>query len=65
MSWRVVTDAGWIVIAAAICGLAIASHRSASLACVGHVVRRVMSRRGARIVVLLVWMWLGWHTFAR
>jgi hypothetical protein len=31
----------------------------------GSVVGRVSGRPGGRIVLVLAWMWLGWHAFAR
>ncbi len=32
---------------------------------VGQLVDTVMLRPAARVAVVLGWMWLGWHTFAR
>jgi len=31
----------------------------------GTLLRRVTAGATGRIVVVLAWMWLGWHTFAR
>ncbi len=31
----------------------------------GHLARGVMANRVGRWVVLLGWMWLGWHLFVR
>jgi uncharacterized protein DUF6186 len=31
----------------------------------GSVVGRVIERPAGRIVLVLAWMWLGWHAFAR
>ena len=65
MSWRVATDVVWAVIALGICALVVASRWPAVVPSAGFAVRRVMARPAARVAVLLVWMWLGWHTFAR
>ncbi|HEY5252260.1 MAG TPA: DUF6186 family protein [Acidimicrobiales bacterium] len=31
----------------------------------GRLVRRVSASRSSRGLVILGWMWLGWHAFAR
>jgi hypothetical protein len=31
----------------------------------GSVVGRIIERPAARVVLVLAWMWFGWHAFAR
>lgn len=31
----------------------------------GRFVRRVIANRAGRYLLVLAWMWLGWHAFAR
>jgi hypothetical protein len=31
----------------------------------GATVRRITASRVGRVVIVLGWMWLGWHAFAR
>ena len=38
-------------------------YTSAKIARFGDLVEQVMSRRGNRIAVLIIWWWLGWHFF--
>ncbi len=66
MSSRLVTFIGFRVIvglAVAWGFVAIASHRQAARS--GHVVGALARSCTGRIVLLLVWAWLGWHHFAR
>ena len=35
------------------------------IAAAGSLIRRLTRRPALRVVVVLVWMWVGWHLFAR
>jgi hypothetical protein len=65
VTWKLASDVVWVLIAAAVVGVALRSHRSATLATCGEAVRRLVARPAPRVIVLLIWMWLGWHSFAR
>ncbi|MCK4176324.1 DUF6186 family protein [Aciditerrimonas ferrireducens] len=65
-------DALWAALAAGLVGLVVASHlprpvdRPAPLVQpFGQLVRRAVERPWARGLLLLGWLWLGWHFFAR
>ncbi len=66
MSWRTETFVVWGALLAAFfaCEIVakVAPRRWPS---VGSLLQRVEARTAWRTVALLVWMWLGWHTFAR
>jgi hypothetical protein len=62
---RAVTVAGFVVLATAIVGVQIAALRGAHVATVDTVVRALVRRRPARVLVLAAWLWLGWHLFVR
>lgn len=61
---RLVTLLGYVVLAASAAGLELAARRRTSGG-FGDAVTIVMSRWPARVIVLAVWLWLGWHLFAR
>jgi hypothetical protein len=61
-----VTVAGWIVLACAIvtaCGLSIGPRRRVPT--FAMVMRSLARFSVARVVLLLVWIWVGWHFFVR
>lgn len=41
------------------------SHSRLPLARLGTLVDDLMARPALRVIVVVGWMWLGWHTFAR
>jgi hypothetical protein len=55
----------------ALLGLAVASGQIAAVVSggrfpgLGTVATRVTASRGGRSLLVLGWMWLGWHAFAR
>jgi uncharacterized protein DUF6186 len=60
----------WAVLAATVVGLGVVSFTATGIA--GHrvarpgaVVRSLLANRWLRVAVLLGWMWVGWHLFAR
>ncbi|MGD0379878.1 MAG: DUF6186 family protein [Acidimicrobiales bacterium] len=67
MIGRHVTLFVWALLGAAavVCQLAALISRGRRLPGVGSVVRMVTTRRWGRWVLVLAWMWLGWHAFAR
>ena len=67
MSWRAATVAVWAALAAAVLLIALAAHASTTghVPRLGAVVARWNARGARRALLLLGWMWLGWHAFAR
>ena len=65
MSTRLVTLAGFALLAAAVAGWSVVSARRPSLVTLPALMSRMTSSRWVRLVVVLVWAWLGWHLFAR
>jgi len=66
MSWRDATLAVWAVLAAALVACQVAAVVSAGrLPGADALARRITAPAWARAAVLLGWMWLGWHAFAR
>ncbi|HXX89747.1 MAG TPA: DUF6186 family protein [Acidimicrobiales bacterium] len=66
MTWRALTFLVWGALLVAILACETAAWASRGrLPRLGDVLARVMAPRGGRIVVILAWMWLGWHAFAR
>lgn len=70
MTWSEGVYAAWALVIAS--GIALwgvsASRRTvagARVARPGSLVRRLMRHPALRVAVLLVWMWVGWHLFAR
>jgi hypothetical protein len=56
----------WAVLGLAALGLWARSHAAgSSLARPAMVLERLASGPFARIALVLAWMWLGWHLFAR
>lgn len=67
MSWRDVTFAAWALLAAAVVVLAVLSvaPRSPVAGPLAPLRAYLASHRVARAVVVVAWMWAGWHLFAR
>lgn len=63
---RALTVAGWALIALAVVVLWAASQRfAARVVPRGSLLAAVLANRAARAVVLVGWMFAGWHFFAR
>ena len=62
---RVVTVAGFVVLAIAVAGVQVAALRGADVATLGTVVRALTRRKPARWLLIAGWLWLGWHLFVR
>ena len=70
MSWAIGTYTAWAVVAAAAVALwwlTSTSHTLAGrrVARPGALVRGLLRRPFFRLVVVVGWMWVGWHLFAR
>jgi len=66
MSTRAITIVGFVVIIAALVLLEILGRRPSSrIPTLGQWLGYVMRPRGGRALILLGWLWLGWHYFAR
>ena len=66
MSMRAITISGFAVIIAAMVILEILGRRPSSrIPALGEWLGFVMRPRAGRALILLGWLWLGWHYFAR
>ena len=66
MTWRAVTLLVWGCLAAVLVGCAVAASVSKGrLPPAGTLLRLVTGGTVRRWLVILAWMWLGWHAFAR
>jgi hypothetical protein len=66
MSTRAITIAGFAAIITALIVLEIAGRRPANrIPMLGEWLGYVMRPRTGRALILLGWLWLGWHYFAR
>jgi hypothetical protein len=65
MTWKAASDTIWVALAILACGLAVVARCSPRVMSFGQLMPRVLARPVARGAVLVGWMWLGWHTFAR
>ena len=66
MSVEIGSDALWAALGAMVLVATLASHRSgARLMRPAQLLRLVVASRVRYLAVLVVWMWLGWHFFAR
>ncbi len=65
------SDRQWTFLVWGLLGLAVVACLAASalsrgrLSGPGALVERITAHRSARVVLVLAWMWLGWHLFAR
>lgn len=66
MSAQALSDALWALLAAcSVAAIAISHLTGAHLERISALVRRVEANRAAYVWVILSWMWVGWHFFAR
>jgi hypothetical protein len=66
MSARSATLLGWAILAAAFVLLEVRARvRRERLATAGDALDVLLRNAAARVIVLLGWLWLGWHVFAR
>lgn len=66
MDTRVTTIAGFAAVIAALVVLEVLGRRQGNrIPALGEWLGFIMRPRAGRAVVLLGWLWLGWHYFAR
>jgi Family of unknown function (DUF6186) len=66
MSTRAITIAGFAAIIAALVVLEILGRRETNrIPALGEWLGYIMRPRAGRVLILLGWLWLGWHYFAR
>jgi Family of unknown function (DUF6186) len=63
---RIITIAGFALVLAALVALQLLGRRPDSrIPSLGQWLGYLMRLRAGRLLVLLGWLWLGWHYFAR
>ncbi len=66
MNTHTITVLGFIVLTIALITLEVVARRRGSrVPTAGQMVGFLMQTRVTRVLVLLLWGWLGWHFFAR
>jgi hypothetical protein len=66
MITRVITITGFVCVVSALVALEIIARRGTNrIPTVGEWLGYLMRARAGRLLVLLGWLWLGWHYFAR
>jgi hypothetical protein len=65
MSWRDASFAAWALLAVAVVVIEATARRTRRLPTLTAAVGALTARSPLRVVLLLSWMWLGWHAFAR
>jgi methylmalonyl-CoA mutase cobalamin-binding subunit len=66
VSAQALSDALWAALAAcSVAAVAISHLAGAHLERISALVRRIEANRAAYLGVILGWMWVGWHFFAR
>jgi hypothetical protein len=63
---QALSDALWAVMAACVVAALVVSHLAgARLERISALVRRIEANRAAYLTLIVSWMWVGWHFFAR
>lgn len=66
MTWHTLSLVIWAAMAVLLVGVGVAAVMShGRLASAGDFGRVLMGRRLSGAAVIVLWMWLGWHFFAR
>jgi hypothetical protein len=65
MTSRTATFVGYGVIVASVVVLATVAARRANWMTLPDALRALTRKRAVRILVVVGWVWLGWHLFAR
>ncbi len=66
MSTRIITIIGFVAVIGALVTLeVVARRRTTRVPTLGQWLGYVMRARTGRALILLGWLWLGWHYFAR
>jgi Family of unknown function (DUF6186) len=66
MITRIITDIGFVCLVGSLVILEIIARRPTNrIPTVGEWLGYLMRARAGRLLILLGWLWLGWHYFAR
>lgn len=66
MTWHTVSLGVWAFLALLVVGVGVTTVLSnGRLATIADFGRVLMRTRLSGVIVLVIWMWLGWHFFAR
>lgn len=66
MIYRVITIVGFAVVIGVLFALEFLGRRkTSSIPTLGEFLGYAMRPRAGRLLILLAWLWLGWHFFAR
>ncbi len=66
MSTRAITVVGFVVVISALLVLEVLGRRKDNrIPALGQWLGYVMRPKAGRAIILLGWLWLGWHYFAR
>jgi hypothetical protein len=66
MIYRVITVIGFAIVVAGLFALEyIARRKRSSIPTLGEFLGYAMRPRAGRLLILLAWLWLGWHFFSR
>lgn len=65
MSWRFASYVIWGVILVGFGLVELVARTARRTATLSEVLSAVLSRTSLRLALVLGWMWLGWHAFAR
>jgi hypothetical protein len=65
VTWRNASFGTWAFLALALVGLVVIAISTTRVAKLGDVAQILLGRSWRRATWLLMWMWLGWHFFAR
>ena len=62
---RVVTLAGFVLLALAIVWVQVTARRSQRLPTFGQAMATILDNRVGGLLAMAAWLWLGWHIFVR
>lgn len=66
MTTRLITIAGFAVVIVVLAALEILGRRKSSpIPTLGQILGYAMRPRAGRFLILVGWLWLGWHFFSR
>lgn len=66
MITRIITVIGFVIVIGAIGTLELVARRPTNkIPTIGEWLGYLMRGRAGRVLILLGWLWLGWHYFAR
>jgi hypothetical protein len=65
MNWRSASFLAWGVILLSFVLLELLARAFRRTSMLSEVLSAIMSRTSLRLALVLGWMWLGWHAFAR